>query len=75
MLKVLITQLCPILCNPMNCSSPGSTVYEILQARKQEFVAIFSPGDLPNPGIEPGSPALQRDSLLSEPPGKPTNLF
>ena len=30
-----------------------------------------SPGDLPNPGIEPGSPALQTDALPSEPPGKP----
>ena len=30
-----------------------------------------SPGDLPDPGIEPGSPALEADSLLSEPPGKP----
>ena len=30
-----------------------------------------SPGDLPNPGIEPRSPALQADSLLTEPPGKP----
>ena len=30
-----------------------------------------SPGDLPNPGIEPGSPALQADTLSSEPPGKP----
>ena len=30
-----------------------------------------SPGNLPNPGIEPGSPALQADTLLSEPPGKP----
>ena len=30
-----------------------------------------SPGDLPNPWIEPRSPALQADSLLSEPPGKP----
>ena len=29
-----------------------------------------SPGDLPDPGTEPGSPALQADSLLSEPPGK-----
>jgi len=29
-----------------------------------------SPGDLPNPGIEPGSPTLQEDSLLREPPGK-----
>ena len=30
-----------------------------------------SPGDLPNPGIEPRSPALQADALPSEPPGKP----
>ena len=30
-----------------------------------------SPGDLPDPGIEPGSPAFQADSLLLEPPGKP----
>ena len=33
-----------------------------------------SPGDLPDPGIEPRSPILQADSLLSEPPGKPTFL-
>ena len=32
-----------------------------------------SPGDLPNPGIEPGSPALQADALTSEPPEKPLN--
>jgi len=31
-----------------------------------------SPGDLPNPGIKPRSPALQADSLPAEPPGKPT---
>ena len=31
------------------------------------------PGDLPNPGIKPRSPALQADSLLSESPGKPKN--
>ena len=30
-----------------------------------------SPGDLPNPGIEPGSPALEADALISQPPGKP----
>ena len=34
-----------------------------------------SPGDLPNPGIEPGSPALQADSLPSELPGKPFNYY
>ena len=32
-----------------------------------------SPGDLPDPGIEPGSSALQADALPSEPPGKPSN--
>ena len=34
---------------------------------------VPSPGDLPNPGIEPRAPTLQADSLLSEPPGKPKN--
>ena len=34
-----------------------------------------SPGDLPNPGIKPGSPALQVDTLPSEPPGKPQIIF
>ena len=33
-----------------------------------------SSGDLPNPGLEPGSPALQADSLPSEPPGKPKRV-
>ena len=33
-----------------------------------------SPGDLPDPGIKPGSPTLQMDSLPSEPPGKPISL-
>ena len=32
-------------------------------------------GDLPNPGIKPGSPALQADALPSEPPGKPSIIF
>jgi len=51
-------------------SLPGSYVHGILQARILEWVAIFFPGDLPNPGIEPGSPTLPADSLPSEPPGK-----
>jgi len=34
-----------------------------------------SPGDLPNPGIKPRSPALQADSLSSQPPGKPLIVF
>ena len=42
----------------------------ILQARILEWVAIPSPGDLPDLWIKLESPALQADSLLSEPPGK-----
>ena len=34
-----------------------------------------SPGDLPNPGIEPGSPTLQADALTSELPGKPQKIM
>ena len=55
----------------MDCSPPGSSVHGILQARVLEWVAMPSSKDLPDPGIEPGSPALRADSLLSEPPGKP----
>ena len=47
----------------------------LLQARILEWVAMTSPGDLPNPEIEPRSPALQADSLPTEPPGKPPKLL
>ena len=46
----------------------------ILQARILEWFAGPPPGDLPNPEIEPRSPALQVDSLPSEPPGKPETV-
>ena len=52
----------PLLCDPMDCSLLGSSVHEILQARILEYVFPF-PGDLPDPGIEPGSPASQEDSF------------
>ena len=55
----------------MDCSAPGSSVHGILQAAILEWVAIPSPRELPDPGMELGSPALQADSLSSEPPGKP----
>ena len=60
------------VCDLMDYSSSGSSVHGILQARIPEWVAIsFSRGS-PNPRIKPGSPALQADSLPSEPPGKPS---
>ena len=54
------------LCDPMDY-----TVHEILQARILKWVAVPSPGNLPDPGMEPGSPALQADTLPAELPGKP----
>ena len=58
---MLAAQVCQTLCD---CSLP---VHDILQARILEWVAIPFPVDFPNPCIEPGSPALQADSLLPEP--------
>ena len=102
-MKVKVTQLCLTLCDPIDYSLPGSSIYGILQARILELVAvplsrgssqpsdrtqvsciaggfftswatgeaqeycseepIPSPADLLDPGVEPGSPALQADSL------------
>ena len=57
----------------MDCSLLDSSVHGILQARIPEWVAISFFRGLPNPWIKPRSPALQEDSLLSEPPGKLKN--
>ena len=54
LVSVLVAQSCPTLCDPMDCSPLGSSVHEIFQARILEGGLPFpSPGDLPNPGIEP----------------------
>ena len=106
---------CLTLCDPMDCSPPGSSVhggspgkntgvgchalsrgssqprswtqvshiaggfFTIWATRKtQEYwreLPFSSPGDLPNPGIQQGSPALQEDSLPAELPGKPKSLM
>ena len=57
-----VTLSCLTLCDPVDCSPPGSSVHGILQARIQEWVAIPSPGGPPDPGIELRSTALQDDS-------------
>ena len=68
---VLVAHSYLTLCKAMDCSLPGSSVHGILQARILEWAAISYLKGLPNPGIKTRSPALQADSLLSEPPGKP----
>ena len=54
----LVTESCPTLRDPMDCSPPGSSVHGILQARRLEWVVVSFTRDLPDPGIEPRSPAL-----------------
>ena len=62
LVKVKVAQSCPSLCNPIDY-----TVHGILQAKTVEWAAVPSSRDLPNPGIEPGSPAFQAETLTSEP--------
>ena len=58
-------------------ATPWTVAYQVppsIRFSRQECwsgLPFPSPGDLPDPGIEPGSPALQADALPSEPPGKP----
>ena len=78
----LVTQWCPTLCEPLNCSPPGSSVHRIFQARilkcktlpgkNKELVS--SPGNRLNPRVKsasPVSPSLQVASSPAEPLGKP----
>ena len=62
-----VAQSCLTLYDPMNCSLPGSSIHGIFQARISEWVTISFSRDLPNPGIEPRSPAWRADSLSAEP--------
>ena len=70
--SVLVTQLCP---------TPSTVAHQsplFMGFPRQEYwrgLPFPSPGDLPNPGIKPRSPALQADSLLSEPLGKSKVLW
>ena len=62
-------------CDLTDCSLPGSSVHGVSQARIRSGLPFPSLGDVPNPGIEHGSPVLQADSLPPEPPGKPSHFL
>ena len=53
-----ISQSCLTLCDPMDCSLPGSSIHGFSRQEYWSGLPLPSPGDLLNPGIEPGSPAL-----------------
>ena len=63
LLCVLVAQSCPTFCNPMDCSSPCSSVYGFSRQGYWNGLPFPSPENLPNTGIKPKSPALQADSL------------
>ena len=58
-----VTQSCPTLCDPMDCSLPGSSVHGDSPGMNIGGLLCHPPDDLPNPRIEPRSPELQADSL------------
>ena len=70
----LVAQLCPTLCNPMDCIPPGPLSTGFSRQEYWSGLPCPLPEDLPDPGIEPESfvpPALQLDSLPTEPLRKP----
>ena len=71
---VLVTQSCLILCDPLDCSPPGSSAHGNFQARILSGLPFLPPRDLPVPGIEPASLSslsLAGGYFTMPPPGKP----
>ena len=67
--EVKVAQLCPTLCNTIECSLPGSSIMEL---SRQEYWSGL-PWGSSQVRDRTQSPALQVDSLTTEPPGKPKN--
>ena len=75
---MLVAQSCPTLCDLVDRSPPGSSVHGILQARILEWLPFLPPGDLPDPGVGPESPAspvLADRFFTTESPGKPITSY
>ena len=74
MLSRSVAQLCPTLCDPMDLYSARLLCpWGFFRPEYWSGLPCPPPGDLPNPVIEPRSPTLQADSLLSEALGKPVS--
>ena len=69
----LVTQSCQTDCDPMDYSHQAPLPMGFFKQEYQSGLPCLPPGDLPDPGIELMSPALQADSLQFEPPRKPTS--
>ena len=69
--KLLVTQLCPTLWDPWTVARQAPPSMGFSRQDYWNGLPFPSPGDLPDPGTEPRSPALQADSLPSGLPGEP----
>ena len=67
--NALCAQSCLTLCGPMDCALQAPLFMGFSRQEYWSGLPFAPPGDLPDPGIKPGSLALQVDSLPSEPPG------
>ena len=72
---VLVTQLYPTVWDSMDYSRQAPLSMGFSRQEYWSGLPFPSPEDLPNPGVEPASPTLQADSLLTELPGKPNDLL
>ena len=70
--RALVAQSC-LFATPWTVALQAPLSMEFSRRECWSGLPVPSPGDIPNPGIKPRSPALQADSLLYEPPGKPRN--
>ena len=75
MLCVLVAQPCRLFATPWTVTCQGPLSMEFSRQEYWSGLPFLSLGDLPDPGIEPRSSALQAGSLLSEPPGKPFKFY
>ena len=67
-------QSCLTLCDPLDCSPPGSSVQGFPRKEDWSGLPFPSPGDLPGPGMEPTFPALACRVFTTVPQGKPTSF-
>ena len=73
-LGVLVVESCLMLCDPWTVAHEAPLSMGFPRQGYWRGLPFPSPGDAPDPGIEPGSPTLQAGSLPSEPPGKPVEV-
>ena len=71
----LVAQSCPTLCTPWTEAHQAPLSMGFSRQEYWSGLSCPPPGDMPNPGVKPRSPALQADSLPSEPLGKPYYYF